>query len=235
MILFYKSSSAFDENGHLTGASLDLFLERLREKASGQPASDPPPYPTETFSPLYSVHVDDEISTDPSRNSAENEPRSPPFLVMKLDSHPSPISFPRRPTPHYPHTSHHLHPTLLITLQLTRYHPPHQHPTQTNPLVPYLLKKPRWRLPPLYVMLRATFPFVNPTSGIGSNPPTKCSPTKIRPCNLKFETWRRSCPTGFYRQSTGDCSISIHKKLIGLQQICSERQNFWRRSEISII
>jgi len=103
---FHRSSSTFDKNNRLTGASLDLFLGRLREKAAGQAASDPPPYPTEKFSPSYSVHVDDGFSTDPSRNSAQNGPWSPPFPVMKLDSHASPIPFPRRTTPYHPYKSY---------------------------------------------------------------------------------------------------------------------------------
>jgi hypothetical protein len=81
------------------------FLNASGRKRPGNLPLTHPQYLTETFSPLYSVHVDDEISTDPSRNSAENGPRSPPFPVMKLDSHPSPISFPRCPTPYYSYTS----------------------------------------------------------------------------------------------------------------------------------
>ena len=71
---------------------------------------------------------------------------------------------------HFPCTTltHHYHLTFLIWIQihLTRYHPPHQHPLQRNPLIPQLSKKSRRRLPSSNVVLRATS-FVNPTSEIG--------------------------------------------------------------------
>jgi len=72
-------------------SNLSLRIERLRQNAVEQDASDPPSYQASTPSLLYPI---DEISTDPPRNSSQDGPWSPPFSVMRPDSRASPVSLP---------------------------------------------------------------------------------------------------------------------------------------------